>query len=109
MGEAAAAKLGKFWPFVLKLYEQFHSYDPARLREYAAAVGADPKRFDELMRDGSLRSRLVESKKEGVRNGVESTPALFIDGHRYTGELELPVVIDVVEEEYDRVSGKEHE
>jgi len=109
MGAMAAAKLGKFWPFVLKLYEKFDSFKPAELPQYAAAVGADPKTFDGLVRDPALRNRLVESKKEGVRNGVQATPTLFIDGRRYSGELAVPVVLDVVEEEYDRVSGKERE
>jgi protein-disulfide isomerase len=109
MGEMAAARLDKFWPFVLKLYEQFDSYDPAKLRDYAAATGADAKKFEELLHDPTLRTRLIASKKEGVRNGVEFTPTLFIDGRRYSGEHELPVIIDVVEEEHDRVSGKTHE
>jgi protein-disulfide isomerase len=109
MGAMAAARLGRFWPFVLKLYEQFDSFDANKLPEYAAAVGADPKRFNELTRDAAVRQQLLQSKKEGVRNGVEATPALFIDGRRYTGELALPVVVDVLEEEYDGVTGKTYE
>jgi protein-disulfide isomerase len=54
-----------------------------------------------------VRSKLVKSKKEGVRNRVESTPALFINGRRYVGDLDVRSVLDVLMEEYDRVTGNE--
>jgi protein-disulfide isomerase len=109
LGMLAAEKLGKFWEFLLKLYADFDKFDIAQLPEVAAAVGMDKQKFTDEMNDPKTRERLVDSKKEGVRNGVESTPTLFINGRKYTGELHLSAVEDVLEEEHDRLTGKQYE
>jgi protein-disulfide isomerase len=109
LGLLAAEKLGKFWEFLLSLYRDFDKFDPAHLADVAAAVGLDPKQFTDVMNDPKTRDRLVESKKEGVRNTVESTPTIFINGRKYTGQLTLPVLQDVLEEEYEHVTGKQYE
>ncbi|MFH1435292.1 MAG: hypothetical protein ABIJ56_06215 [Pseudomonadota bacterium] len=46
---------------------------------------------------------------EGLENGVESTPAYFIDGRFYQGEVEFEELVDVIEEMVDRSSGLIHE
>ena len=106
MAVVGAQRLGKFWPFLLGLYEKFDSYDSAKLPELAASKGLDAKRLRALMQDPSVRAQLVESKKEGVRNGVDATPALYINARRYTGEMGVDEVMDVLEEAYDRATGK---
>ena len=50
-------------------------------------------------------ARISEARKEGIRNKVEATPTLFIDGRRYSYELETPVLVDVLQEEWERVTG----
>jgi protein-disulfide isomerase len=109
LGLLAAARLGKFWEYLLHLYREFDHFDPTRLADVAAAEGMDKKQFTDLMNDPKTRDRLVESKKEGVRNGVESTPTFFINGRKYVGELNFASLEDVLEEEYERVTGKEYE
>jgi protein-disulfide isomerase len=101
----ASIRLGKFWPFTLKLYENFDQFDPAKLPDWAEATGMDRKEFLRLTGDKALRAQLVESKKEGVRNGVDATPTLFIDGRKYVGDLDARLVADVLAEEYDAVTG----
>jgi protein-disulfide isomerase len=109
LGLVAADRLGKFWEYLLRLYRDFDKFEAAKLADVAAAEGMDRKRFADMMVDPNTRQRLLESKKEGVRNGVEATPTFFIDGRRYTAELSLPALEDVLEEEHDRVTGKQHE
>ena len=53
-----------------------------------------------------LRARLVAAKKEGVRDRIEAAPALFINGRRYVGEFDLQSVVDMLQEEHDRVTGR---
>ena len=103
----AAAELGKFWPYLSRLYEDFDGFSVDKLPQYAKGVGLSEARFQSLRRSAAVRSKLVESKKEGVRNKVESTPTLFIDGRRYVGDLDARSVVDVLMEEYDRVTGHE--
>lgn len=104
----SAEKLGKFWPFLLHLYNIFDKFDPNKLPDCAASYGMNREEFVKLMADPAMRARLVQSKKEGVRNKVSATPTLFINGRMYSGELDADTVIDVLEEEHDRLSGKNH-
>lgn len=64
----------------------------------------DKERFSQLLRDSSVRRELVASKKEGVRNRVNATPTLFINGRKYSGDLDYEMLVDVLEEEAERVS-----
>ncbi|MBN1611933.1 MAG: thioredoxin domain-containing protein [Polyangiaceae bacterium] len=107
MAWMAAIKLGKFWPFALKLYSEFNSFDPAKLPEWAEATGMDRQEFRRLQGNAALRAALVESKKEGVRNEVDATPTLFINGRKYVGDLDTSLVADVLAEEYEAVAGTE--
>jgi len=106
MAVMAARQLGHYWGFLLELYRNFDHFSVAGLPEQAKASGLDVGRFRELLSNSGLRKSLVESKKEGVRNGVDATPTLFVNGRKYVGDLELNEVIDVLDEEFDRVTGK---
>lgn len=97
-----AARLGKHWPFLLGLYEEFDRYDSTKLPELAAAKGLDAERMRQLMKDSGVRAELVELKKEGVRNGVDATPTLYIDGRRYDGGLDVEQAVDIISEAYER-------
>ena len=103
MAMVAARRLGKGWTFLLHLYRIFDKFDPANLPRCAAEYGMDQERFTSLMTDSGVRRELVASKKEGVRNRVNATPTLFINGRKYTGDLDYETVVDVLEEEYERV------
>ena len=102
----AAQELGQFWPFVLHVYSVFHRFDPKKLPDCAASKGMDRQRFIDTMKAGSTRAKVVEAKKEGVRNQVAATPTLFINGRKYTGDLDIVALQDVLEEEWERVAGK---
>jgi len=100
----AAARLGRFWPFIKRLYAAYDSFAVAKLVPWAAAVGLDRARFRRLMVDRATRARLVASKKEGLRNRVNATPTLFINGRKYYGEMDRATLLDVLDEEHDRVT-----
>ncbi len=102
----SAQKLGKFWPFTLKLYGEFDSFDRSKLAPWAGAVGLDQAAFQKEMKDKGNRAALVEAKKEGLRNGVNATPTLFINGRKYHGDLAPETLLDVISEEADRLGGR---
>lgn len=106
---AAAGRLGKFWPFLMAEYAHFDDYDGGKLAEWAGEVGLDGKEFDKLIADKATKNIVVESKKEGIANGVDETPTFFVNGKRYTADTSLEYMVDALEEEYDRVTGKKHE
>ncbi len=105
LGFLAAAELGRFWEFMRYSYERFDAFCVSKQLEWAEAVGMDRAAFEELVSSPATRDRLVASKKEGILNKVEATPTFFINGRKFFGDLNREELIDVIEEEYDRVKG----
>ncbi|MBI5536209.1 MAG: DsbA family protein [Deltaproteobacteria bacterium] len=105
-GALAAQELGKFWPFLDQLYAHFDDFDAAKIPDYAVAAGMDRAAFVNAFGDAAITTRLVDSKKEGIRNKVEATPTIFLNGYKYSGDLSAITFQDVVEEEFDRMTGK---
>jgi protein-disulfide isomerase len=107
LGFTAAARMGAFWEFALLSYDRFDGFAPEKQTGWAREAGLDPAAFDRLMNDPATREQLVDSKKEGLVNGVEETPALFINGRRWSGDLTLAAVVDAIEEEGERIRGEQ--
>lgn len=104
----AAAEQGRFWEYVLLSYTRFDEFSVDRLGEWAEAVSMERARFERQVADPALREALVAFKKEGIRNGVEETPAVFLNGRRFLGEVTLAELVDVINEELDRVRGLQY-
>ena len=102
----AADRQARLWPYVLKVFASFDGFAVEKLAPWAGETGMDAAAFSAAMKDGATRKKLVESKKEGIRNGVRSTPSFFISGKRYTGEVSAEALTDAILEEVDRVEGK---
>lgn len=105
LGFTAAAAMGAFWPFMLEAYRSFDQYSEEQQMEWAAKVGLDGNDFEARLRDPATRELLVESKKEGLANGVEETPTLFLNGRLWVGDLEVDQLVDAIQEEAERVRG----
>lgn len=103
MAMLAAQQLGKFWEMFLYMDENFNRFDAEKLPDWAALNGMDASRFRELMDDSGLRQKLIESQKEGIRNQVNSTPTLFVNNRKYSARLNMEVLEDFVEGEFERL------
>jgi 2-hydroxychromene-2-carboxylate isomerase len=88
--EAAAAQ-GRFWAITRELLSARH-HDPAELSAALVRAGLDPARTLGAMRAGTGADRIVADTASALASGVMFTPALFIDGERYPGELEPAAV-----------------
>lgn len=97
----AAVTLGKGWEYLLRAYRGFDSFRTSALEEWAQDVGLDPNEFRARVASPATRDRVVASKKEGLRNGVESTPTFFINGRRWLGDLDAETLWDAMEEEVE--------
>jgi protein-disulfide isomerase len=98
----SAGRLGKFWPYLLHLYKNYDAFCPRLFPDWAAWVGLDKAAFEKEYAKGETRSALIASKQEGIRNRVNATPTLFINGRKYVYEINAKVITDVLLEEYDR-------
>jgi protein-disulfide isomerase len=108
LGFMAAAEMGRFWEFLLHSYENFDRFCIKKQLDWAEAAGMDRQAFEKLVADPGVRERVVASKKEGIVNKVEATPTFFINGRKFFGDMSTEEMIDVLEEEYDRIKGIEY-
>jgi hypothetical protein len=88
--EAAGAQ-GRFWAMTRELLSARH-HDPADLSAAMVRAGVDPARALGAMRAGTGADRIVDDTASALASAVVFTPALFIDGERYRGELEPDAV-----------------
>jgi hypothetical protein len=93
--EAAGAQ-GRFWAMTRELLSARH-HDPADLSAAMVRAGLDPARTLGAMRAGIGADRIVADTASALASGVVFTPALFIDGERYRGELEPEAVFAALE------------
>jgi hypothetical protein len=95
--EAAAAR-GKFWALTRELLHM-RRHEPRDLHAAMVRAGLDPRREVEAMRAGTGADRVVDDVASALASSVTFTPALFIDGERYRGELDPRAVSDALSAE----------
>lgn len=102
----AAHAEGRFWDLALRTYAGVAAFDPVLQRGWAGELGLDLATFDARVADPALLDALKASKREGVELGVTATPTFYIDGRPYRGELEVDALVDVLEEVWERTTGR---
>jgi hypothetical protein len=65
---------------------------------YAAQLGLDPRRFEDDLANDNHTWRIEEDCLGGERAGVGGTPALFVNGVRYAGHIDLDGLLTAVED-----------
>jgi protein-disulfide isomerase len=95
--EAAAAQ-GKFWEMYDLLFTHQDALEIEDLKRYADELGLDRSTFDQQLDDHIYADSIRRQFMEGVRSGVNGTPAFFINGVRYDGPHELDPLLEAIEE-----------
>jgi protein-disulfide isomerase len=98
----AAAKMGQAWPYIIKLYENFDAFSLNSISKYASELNMDATQFSTLLKDKATRAAVVDSKKEGLKNTVASTPTFFINGHKVEGIFDVDSMISMLEEAIEK-------
>jgi hypothetical protein len=93
----AAVDLGRFWALTHELL-QAGAAEPGDLWAAMRRVRLDPDRALEAMRAGTGADRIVDDVASALHSGVTYSPALFVDGERYEGELDPAAVVDALRE-----------
>jgi protein-disulfide isomerase len=84
----AAAIQGRFWEMCDSIYlDQGHVDDP-HLWERARTLELDLDRFERDRRSDAVAARVRTDFAAGIRAGVMSTPAAFVDGRPLEGEVD---------------------
>ena len=77
--EAAGAQ-GAFWRYHELLFNHQAHLTEKNLRQYAAQLEIDQRRFDFDMGDHIYLQRVQEHIEGGARSGVRATPTFFVNG-----------------------------
>jgi Thioredoxin len=88
----AAAACGRFWTLTREMLRMRHD-DPADLHDAMLRAGLDPQRTIAAMQDGAGVDRIVDDVASALASGVDYVPTLFVNGERYTGELDPGAVM----------------
>ena len=57
-----------------------------KLKEYATQLGLDRAKFDSALDSGKFVEKVKRDLNDGNRLGIDSTPTVFINGRKFTGE-----------------------
>ena len=78
----AAHQQGRFWPFHEYAFQSRRVMDDAQLQSLAVQARLDLVRFDQDRHSNAIRDRIAADVALGARLGVDSTPAVFLNGKR---------------------------
>ena len=95
----AAQKQGKFWPYNDKLWANADNLTPAVLEKIAKDVGLDVARWRGDMNSDEVKAAVAQDKSDGTTLGINSTPAIYINGRKYGGRHDMESISDWVDEE----------
>lgn len=85
--EAAAAQ-GAFWPMHDGIYESRGALGREQLIAQAGELGLDTDRFASELYSGQHAARVQRDVESGEANGVQATPAFFVNGRMHEGAFD---------------------
>jgi len=85
------------WKCTTRFYEHQDALEDNHLAQYAKLLGLDAARLMSELLAGVHTARVREDFRSGARGGVNGTPAFFINGQRYDGDLNLDELLDTLE------------
>lgn len=94
-----AGEQGKFWAYSDKLYASAPNHEPQQLKEYAKEIGLDPAAFEGCVNSAKYQAAVQKDVDEGLRLGVNGTPAFFINGRPVSGAQPLENFTRMIQEE----------
>ena len=107
-----AAKQGKFWEFHDQLYKEqetwAHAPEPiVFFARYAQESGLDPLTLERCLEDPKTLGQIRLERSIGAKQGVQSTPTIFLNGRPLVGPLQLKAQgKNIVLEELKKLASK---
>ncbi len=95
--EAAGAQ-GYFWEMYDMLFENQQNLEAPALLTDAADLGLDMRRFRLDLQEHRYLQKIQRDFIEGVRSGVNGTPAFFINGERHNGAYTAEALLAAIEQ-----------
>lgn len=76
---------GAFWTFTDYVYQHQSEASVGVVSAAASEAGADPGAVRNEMQEGTYRDVVEADRRQGRDNGVDGTPAVFVDGEPVPG------------------------
>lgn len=92
-----ANREGLFKPYYEDVYQNQKDLGPGKAAEMAQSVGMNPNRLSACATDAATTEAVSADIEEGSRLGVQSTPTLFVNGHRVEGALPPPAWANIID------------
>jgi len=99
-----AREQGKFWEYHDRLFANQQALMPEQLKQHAADAGLDAAQFNQCLDTEKYGGRVQEHVGVGAELGVNSTPAVFINGRQVTGAQPYETFTAVIDEELERLN-----
>jgi protein-disulfide isomerase len=101
-----AGEQGKFWEYHDRLFANQQALQVESLKKYAADTGLDSAKFNSCLDMAKYAERVQAQMGVGADLGVNSTPAVFINGRLLSGAQPYETFTAVIDEELQRVGQK---
>jgi protein-disulfide isomerase len=85
----AAREQGKFWEMYDVLFKNFRQLSRTNILAMAKEIGLDEEKFKSDLDSGKYKAIVVKDLADGEAAGVYGTPAFYINGKQYNGEVTL--------------------
>jgi protein-disulfide isomerase len=102
----AAREQGKFWEMYELLFKNYRQLSHARILEIAKSLGLDMSKFQAELDSGKYKNEVAKDIADGDAANVYGTPAFYINGKQYNGELSLAAVKPIFAKELKGESEK---
>lgn len=98
-----AASQGRFWEMHDLLFEDQAHLSEKDLKQKARQLGLDVSAFDKCLDGNSFAAQVREDIRAGAAAGTDGTPALYVNGRFFNGNIPYKDIAEIIDEE---LSGK---
>jgi len=97
-----AREQGKFWEYHDRLFGNQQALDVDSLKKYAVDTALDAAKFNACLDTAKYAERVQAQMEVGAGLGVNSTPAVFVNGRLLSGAQPYETFSAVIDEELQR-------
>ena len=80
-----AGKYGKFWPYHDLVFENQDKISEQMIELWAKSVGLNSEQIQNCSKNKGIEKKIEDDIALAQKLGVDSTPTLYINGHRFVG------------------------